>query len=196
MSLLKRLEKEKSSPNEESINDSRIVRPTPQIDPWRDFKGSVHHAVIQAIEKSNTQDLTNDTLFPIVELTLDSRADALGINPPRIERQRLVQEVMDEIMGLGPIESLLQDPSVNEIMVNGPHQVYVERKGKLELAGVTFYDDAHVLHIIEKIVAPMGRRIDESQPMVDARLPDGSRVNAIIPPLALNGPILTIRKFF
>lgn len=195
MSLLKRLEKVKISPNEEPTIESRNLRSTPQIDSWREFKSGVHHAVIQAIEKSNTQDLTYDNLHPMVELTLDSRADALGLSPPRMERQRLVQEVMDEILGLGPIESLLQDPSVNEIMVNGPHQVYVERKGKLELAGVTFYDDAHVLHIIEKIVAPMGRRIDESQPMVDARLPDGSRVNAIIPPLALNGPILTIRKF-
>ncbi|HUX46560.1 MAG TPA: CpaF family protein, partial [Desulfosporosinus sp.] len=139
--------------------------------------------------------LTSETLHPIVEHTLDARADVLGLTPPRMERQRLVQEVMDEILGFGPIESLLQDPTVNEIMVNGPRQVYVERKGKLELAGVTFYDDAHVLHIIEKIVAPLGRRIDESQPMVDARLPDGSRVNAIIPPLSLNGPILTIRKF-
>lgn len=195
MSLLKRLEKEKILPHEESRNELRAVRPTPAIDPWREFKSTVHHEVIQALDKINTQDITSETLHPIIEQTLDIRADALGLTPPRMERQRLMQEVMDEILGFGPIESLLQDPNVNEIMVNGPHQVYVERKGKLELAGVTFYDDAHVLHIIEKIVAPLGRRIDESQPMVDARLPDGSRVNAIIPPLSLNGPILTIRKF-
>lgn len=195
MSLLKRLEKEKIHQSEELANESRMVRPIPQIDPWREFKSTVHHEVIQALDKINTQDLTSETLHPIVENTLDERADALGLTPPRMERQRLVQEVIDEILGFGPIESLLQDPTVNEIMVNGPRQVYVERKGKLELVGVTFYDDAHVLHIIEKIVAPLGRRIDESQPMVDARLPDGSRVNAIIPPLSLNGPILTIRKF-
>ena len=195
MSLLKRLEKEKIHQSEEPTNESRTVRPIPPVDPWREFKSTVHHEVIQALDKINTQDLTSETLHPIVEHTLDARADALGLTPPRMERQRLVQEVMDEILGFGPIESLLQDPTVNEIMVNGPRQVYVERKGKLELAGVTFYDDAHVLHIIEKIVAPLGRRIDESQPMVDARLPDGSRVNAIIPPLSLNGPILTIRKF-
>jgi len=195
MSLLKRLEKEKIQPHEESRNELRTVRSIPTIDPWREFKSTVHHEVIQALDKTNTKDLTTETLHPIVEHTLDARADVLGLTPPRMERQRLVQEVMDEILGFGPIESLLQDPTVNEIMVNGPHQVYVERKGKLELAGVSFYDDAHVLHIIEKIVAPLGRRIDESQPMVDARLPDGSRVNAIIPPLSLNGPILTIRKF-
>jgi len=195
MSLLKRLEKEKIQPHEESRNELRTVRPSSIIDPWREFKSTVHHEVIQALDKINIQDLNSETLHPIVEQTLDAKADALGLTPPRMERQRLVQEVMDEILGFGPIEPLLQDPTVNEIMVNGPRQVYVERKGKLELAGVTFYDDAHVLHIIEKIVAPLGRRIDESQPMVDARLPDGSRINAIIPPLSLNGPILTIRKF-
>lgn len=195
MSLLKRLEKEKILKQEEPANESRVIRSIPQIDPWREFKGTVHHEVIQALDKINSQELTSEKLHPIVEQTLDLRADALGLTPPRTERQRLVQEVTDEILGFGPIEQLLQDPTVNEIMVNGPHQVYVERKGKLELSAVTFYDDAHVLHIIEKIVAPLGRRIDESQPMVDARLPDGSRVNAIIPPLALNGPTLTIRKF-
>ena len=195
MSLLKRLEKEKVQLKDEPINDSRGGRPIPPIDPWREFKETVHREVIQALDKSNNHDLTTETLHPIVEATLDLQADNLGITLPRVERHRLVQAVADEILGFGPIESLLHDPSINEIMVNGPHQVYIERKGKLELVGVTFYDDAHVLHIIEKIVAPLGRRIDESQPMVDARLPDGSRVNAIIPPLALNGPTLTIRKF-
>ncbi len=195
MSLLKRLEKEKIQPHEESRSELRTVRPIPHIDPWREFKSTVHHEVIKALDKINTQDLTSETLHPIIEYTLDVRADTLGLTPPRMERLRLVQQVMDEILGFGPIEPLLQDSNVTEIMVNGPHQVYAERKGKLELTGVSFYDDAHVLHIIEKIVAPLGRRIDESQPMVDARLPDGSRVNAIIPPLSLNGPILTIRKF-
>ena len=195
MSLLKRLEKEKVQLKDEPINDSRGGRSIPPIDPWREFKETVHREVIQALDKTNNHDLTTETLHPIVEATLDLQADNLGLTLPRVERHRLVQAVADEILGFGPIESLLHDPSINEIMVNGPHQVYIERKGKLELVGVTFYDDAHVLHIIEKIVAPLGRRIDESQPMVDARLPDGSRVNAIIPPLALNGPTLTIRKF-
>ncbi|MGQ9512483.1 CpaF family protein [Thermodesulfitimonas sp.] len=115
---------------------------------------------------------------------------------PRLEKQRIVAELIQEALGFGPITPFLEDEEVTEIMVNGPYQVYVERRGKLELTEVTFRDDAHVMHIIERIVAPLGRRIDESTPMVDARLPDGSRVNAIIPPLALNGPTITIRKFF
>lgn len=114
---------------------------------------------------------------------------------PQVERKRIIPEVLAEVLGFGPIEPLLKDDTISEIMVNNASQVYIERKGKLELTDVTFRDDAHVMHVIEKIIAPIGRRIDESSPMVDARLPDGSRVNAIIPPLALKGPSITIRKF-
>jgi len=110
MSLLKRLEKGKINQSEEPVNESRMVRPTPQMDPWREFKSTVHHEVIQALDKINTQDLTSETLHPIVEHTLDVRADAMGLTPPRMERQRLVQEVMDEILGFGPIESLATRP--------------------------------------------------------------------------------------
>jgi len=113
----------------------------------------------------------------------------------RVERDALLELIIAGILGYGPIEPLLNDPTVNEVMVNGPKQVYVERRGRLERAPVEFIDNEHVLQIIQRIVSPLGRRIDESSPMVDARLPDGSRVNAIIPPLALNGPTLTIRKF-
>jgi len=113
----------------------------------------------------------------------------------RAERDELLEQIIAEILGYGPIQPLLSDPSVNEVMVNGPKEVYIERKGKIERAAVEFLDDDHVLRIIQRIVSPLGRRIDESSPMVDARLPDGSRVNAIIPPLALNGPTITIRKF-
>ncbi|MBI2942917.1 MAG: CpaF family protein, partial [Candidatus Wallbacteria bacterium] len=109
--------------------------------------------------------------------------------------KNLVQDVVDEVMGLGPIETLLRDDEISEVMVNGPKKIYVERHGKLVLTERHFRDDGHVMHIIHKIVAPLGRHIDESSPMVDARLKDGSRVNAIIPPLALCGPVLTIRKF-
>jgi pilus assembly protein CpaF len=111
------------------------------------------------------------------------------------ERDRLVQEVLDEVFGLGPLESLLQDPSVNDILVNTYQSVYVERRGVLEKTTITFQDDRHLMHVIDKIVSAVGRRVDESSPMVDARLKDGSRVNAIIPPLAVDGPILSIRKF-
>lgn len=111
------------------------------------------------------------------------------------EKRRAVKLVLDEITGYGPINDLIEDPTVSEVMVNGPDQVYLERDGRMDLTGITFRDDAHVLNLIEKICAPLGRRIDESSPMVDARLPDGSRVNAIIHPLSLRGPVLTIRKF-
>ena len=110
-------------------------------------------------------------------------------------RNRLVSDMADEILGYGPIEPLLRDPTVTEVMVNRPDQIYCERFGKIELTDVQFRDNEHIRHVIDKIVTPLGRRVDESSPMVDARLPDGSRVNAIIPPLSLNGPVLTIRKF-
>ncbi|HZG85512.1 CpaF family protein [Paenibacillus sp.] len=111
------------------------------------------------------------------------------------EEQHLIEETVDEVTGYGPITIFIKDPEVSEIMVNGPNQIFVEKGGKLVRTRQAFRDDRHVLQVIEKIVAPLGRRIDESAPMVDARLPDGSRVNAVIPPLALNGPTLTIRKF-
>ena len=113
----------------------------------------------------------------------------------RDERRELVRQITDDILGYGPLEPLLRDDSVTEIMVNSHDRVYIERGGKIERAQTAFADDAHLLRIIDKIVSQVGRRIDEASPMVDARLPDGSRVNAIIPPLALKGPTLTIRKF-
>lgn len=122
---------------------------------------------------------------------LDSESIVLS----RAERERLFESIVADILGLGPLEMLLAQDDISEIMVNGPKQIFIERKGKLELTDITFHDNKHVMHIIERIVAPLGRRIDESSPMVDARLKDGSRVNAIIPPLALNGPTITIRKF-
>jgi pilus assembly protein CpaF len=122
-------------------------------------------------------------------------ADEEGLALTRAERVRMLEQITDEILGLGPLEPLLRDESVTEVMVNGPQQVYVEREGRLEATNVTFQNDDHVMRIIQRIIAPIGRRIDESSPMVDARLVDGSRVNAIIPPLSLVGPVITIRKF-
>ncbi len=121
--------------------------------------------------------------------------DHEGVTLPARMREQIVSDVIDEIVGYGPIQPLLDDPTITEIMVNGAKQVYIERHGKLFLTEKEFRDDAHIMRIIEKIVMPLGRRIDESSPMVDARLPDGSRVNAIIPPLSIKGPTLTIRKF-
>ena len=113
----------------------------------------------------------------------------------RVERDSIIDQVTDEILGYGPISPYLAQDDISEIMINGPHQVYVEKNGKLVLTPTRFRDDQHVLHVVDKIISPLGRRLDESMPMVAARLPDGSRVNAIIPPLALNGPVVTIRKF-
>ncbi|MEP7041174.1 MAG: CpaF family protein, partial [Chloroflexota bacterium] len=122
-------------------------------------------------------------------------ADEEGLALTRAERVRMLEQITDEILGLGPLEPLLRDETITEVMVNGPQQVYIEREGRLEMTNVTFQNDEHVMKIIQRIIAPIGRRIDESSPMVDARLADGSRVNAIIPPLSLVGPVLTIRKF-
>jgi pilus assembly protein CpaF len=118
-----------------------------------------------------------------------------GFSVTGAERQRLIEELIGEIGGLGPLEPLLKDPTITEVMVNGPRQIYIERRGKIEKVNRTFLNDEHVLRIIDRIVTPLGRRIDQSSPRVDARLPDGSRVNAIIPPLSLVGPVITIRKF-
>jgi pilus assembly protein CpaF len=113
----------------------------------------------------------------------------------RLDRDRIIDDVTDEITGYGPIDPFLHDDEINEVMVNGPKNVYIEKKGKITRTGVIFRDDDHVRHVIDKIISPLGRRLDESSPMVDARLPDGSRVNAVIPPLSIDGPALTIRKF-
>ncbi len=160
----------------------------------RDLKARVQVKVIAELDPKS--DLSNDTqVRHSIQLLFDQVIEQEGIVLTRIERQRLFEEVYAEIRGFGPIEPLLQDSTVSEIMVNGPKAVYVEQKGKLRKTDVEFDGDEHVMRIIDRIVAPLGRHIDESSPMVDARLPDGSRVNAIIPPLSLVGPSITIRKF-
>src|SRR3989442_611950 len=130
-----------------------------------------------------------------IEEMFNKYIDEEGIVVTRVERQRMLEQILDEILGFGPIQPLLNDDTITEVMVNGPFRTYVERKGKLQLSDVTFVNDEHVMRVIERIIAPIGRRVDEAKPYEDARLPDGSRVNIIIPPLALNGPVVTIRKF-
>src|SRR5205807_1906660 len=127
--------------------------------------------------------------------TLNAVIAEMGVNLTKPEKQRLLDSVLNDFLGLGPIESLISDPTITEIMVNGPDQIFVEHKGKLTLSTVQFESEDQLRRVIDRIVSTIGRRIDEGSPMVDARLKDGSRVNVIIPPLALNGPILTIRKF-
>ena len=130
-----------------------------------------------------------------IEEMFNKFVDEEGTVITRVERQKMLEAIVDEILGFGPIQPLLNDDTITEVMVNGPFRVYAERKGKLVLTDTTFQNDDHVMRIIERIIAPIGRRVDESKPYEDARLPDGSRVNIIIPPLALNGPVITIRKF-
>jgi pilus assembly protein CpaF len=134
-------------------------------------------------------------LFEQINRTLEVVLNEFGRDLSQSDSQKVIKDVADEILGYGPIDPLIHDPTVTEIMVNGCDQVFIERDGKIIKTGVCFRDNAHVVHTIEKILAPLGRRIDDRSPMVDARLPDGSRVNAIIPPLAVRGPVLTIRKF-
>jgi pilus assembly protein CpaF len=163
-------------------------------DSFAEMKARIQNRLVAELDPR--MDLTNpDEVRRTVEETYGTVLESEGIVLTRVERLRLFEAIAAEILGYGPIETLLKDDSISEIMVNGPSQVYVERNGKLELSDVQFLNDEHVMRVIDRIVSPLGRRIDESSPTVDARLPDGSRVNAIIPPIALNGPTLTIRKF-
>ena len=194
MALLERLESRRQiEPVAAAKPGERPKAPTPlRSDPYQALKSKIHKRVVDEL---GAAELEQRQLEEAVNRIADQTMDEEPVPVPRLERSRIVSEVVAEALGFGPIQPLLNDESVSEVMVNSPSQVYVERKGKLVLTDVRFRDDAHVMHVIEKIVSPLGRRIDESSPMVDARLPDGSRVNAIIPPLALKGPSITIRKF-
>ncbi len=201
MSLLKRLEKEKAIlPEGAEKTEGKAAAAAVKQDPYRELKIGIHKQVIEELDNLVMRDEGKETaslekIAETVEGLVNNLLDKEASYVPRADRAKIISEIIDEVIGLGPITPLLNDPTISEVMVNGPDQVYIERKGKLVLSGVTFRDNEHVTHIIEKIVAPLGRRIDESMPMVDARLPDGSRVNAIIPPLSLKGPTITIRKF-
>lgn len=169
-------------------------------DNYQELKLAIHRRIVDEMSDQEQQFLAsnNHTRAEVEELISSYCQRVLDDNPmnvPRGERARIVADICDEIMGLGPIEPLLKDESITEVMINGPKKIFVERKGKLQLTNVQFHDDAHLMTIIERIVSPLGRRIDESSPLVDARLADGSRVNAIVPPLSLIGPCVTIRKF-
>ncbi len=165
------------------------------VDPYAELKTRVHHACIaklgpQLFSSETTENLTDQVMRSVTEQL------ALDRTPlTREERRQITREIADDILGYGPLEPFLRDDSVTEVMVNAHDRIFIERAGKLERTKTAFVDNAHLLRIIDKIVSQVGRRIDESSPMVDARLPDGSRVNAIIPPLSLRGPTLTIRKF-
>jgi pilus assembly protein CpaF len=164
-------------------------------EPLTDLKYVLHEKLLKSMDVSRLAGFEKTELRRQVEEAARTLLHAEDVALPREDRVRLIDEVADEVLGLGPLEPLLEDPTISEVMVNKPHQIYFERKGVLHVSERKFRDAEHVMRIIEKIVAPIGRRIDESSPMVDARLADGSRVNCIIPPLAVDSPTITIRKF-
>jgi pilus assembly protein CpaF len=179
-----------------ALQARRVTAPntTPQAGTYFDLKTRVQNKLLSELDPSMDITKTEDVRRTIMEL-FEQILNEENIVLSRPERQRLFEQISAEILGFGPLQPLLEDESITEIMVNGPKNVYVERKGKLVRVPITFEGNEHVMRVIDRIVAPLGRRIDESSPYVDARLPDGSRVNAVIPPISLVGPVITIRKF-
>jgi pilus assembly protein CpaF len=162
---------------------------------FEELKRLIHGKLVDKLDLSRVSDLEGDTLRREIRLVVERLCDTENPLLNRMERERLIDEVLDETFGFGPLEVLLKDPTISDILINGPKKIYVERRGKMEKSDVTFRDNEHLLQIIDRIVSKVGRRVDETSPMVDARLPDGSRVNAIISPLALDGASVSIRRF-
>ncbi|MBK9121375.1 MAG: CpaF family protein [Phycisphaerales bacterium] len=177
-----------TKPRRDPVEDERARR-------FGELKVEIHRKLVDQLDMTklaqNVTDEIREQVREIVSALCDESDSLLNFS----EKQRLTQEILDETFGLGPLESLLKDPAISDILINGPKQVYIERAGRLEMTDVKFKDNSHLLHVIDKIVSPLGRRCDEVCPMVDARLKDGSRVNAIIPPLAIDGPSVSIRRF-
>src|SRR5437016_465610 len=161
---------------------------------FEELKRLIHSKLVDKLDLSRVSDLAGDTLRREIRLVVERLCDTENPLLNRMERERLIDEVLDETFGFGPLEMLLKDPTVSDILVNGPFKIYVERRGKLEKTDVKFRDAEHLMQIIDRIVSKVGRRVDETSPMVDARLPDGRRGNAIIPPLALDGPTMSLRR--
>ncbi len=174
----------------EEILESKTNEETVE-DPYLEVKRRIHSAIIDEMNRSGKTITDREAMYKIV----DDKVNDDEFLIPRMDREKVAIELFNDIMGYGPIEELVQNPSYSEIMVNGPDKIYVEDKGKLKLTDLKFRDEEHLMNIINRIVSNVGRHVDEASPMVDARLADGSRVNAIIPPLSLVGPVLTIRKF-
>src|SRR5229473_1391550 len=169
---------------------------TEDINPeYQELKFILHRKLLDRINLEVLSSVATDRMRNEVRAAVAKLVEEEKTPLSIVEKDRVIEEVLDEVFGLGPLEPLLADPSISDILVTTPKLVYVERAGKLYRTPVEFKDDAHLLRIIEKIVSRVGRRVDESSPMVDARLPDGSRVNAVIPPVAVDGPLLSIRRF-
>jgi pilus assembly protein CpaF len=189
--------KDMASEGERPSWNERLSRTTTTVSTnhFLELKHSIHRKLLDKLNLESIASLTKPVLSNEIRKIVESLVVEETTPLSLLEREKLVNEVLDEVLGLGPLEPLLKDSSISDILVNTHKHVYIERKGKLEITDVRFKDDPHLMQIIDRIVSAVGRRVDESSPMVDARLPDGSRVNAIIPPLAIDGPILSIRRF-
>ncbi len=200
MGLLEKIENKKMPPQQQAEATEPFAFSNKGnaafVDEYSDLKDKIHNEIIELINQEvfSNGKIQGDNEKYILQ-SIESLVDDKGSGIPRSDRPRLVKEIYHNVVGLGPLEPLLADPEITEIMVNGPYSVYVERRGKLEFTSTVFRNSEHLMNVLDRIVSSIGRRIDETSPMVDARLADGSRVNAIIPPLALNGPTITIRKF-
>ena len=164
-------------------------------DPLCELKSKIQSRLMQQLDIPKLGGRRRSELQSVVSQAVTTLLREEDVVLSRQERQEVVTQVVDEVLGFGPLEPLLQDPAISEVMVNRPNQIYVERSGIISLSDKSFRDEAHIMHIIDRIISPLGRRVDESSPMVDARLPDGSRVHIVIPPIALDSPTITIRKF-
>lgn len=203
MSLLQRLEKQRAAqqpevkePSATRANAIMFSGNSTQLEEFQDVKQKIHAGVITLInEDTESMKLSKAEQTDFVRRAIETVMIQENVDIPRALRNQFMEEVFNDIVGLGPLEPLLADPDITEIMVNGHDRVYVEIRGKIEATDIKFRDNNHVMNVINRIVSSVGRRIDESSPMVDARLADGSRVNAVIPPVSLSGPTITIRKF-
>jgi pilus assembly protein CpaF len=179
-----------------AVDPSKDVRPqAPDTRRFDQIRAQIHREMLAEMDLRKLEGIPLDLLKRELQAIAVRLISAKNIPVNEAELHQIVQGIQNEMLGLGPIEPLLSDPGVSDILVNGPLQIYVERQGRMESSAITFDDDNHLMRVIERIVSRVGRRIDETQPMVDARLPDGSRVNAVIPPLAIDGPQLSIRRF-
>jgi pilus assembly protein CpaF len=185
----------KSDANRETGWVSRLLKREDSSPEYQELKFTLHRKLLDRVNLEALSSMAGERVRAQVRSSVAQLVEAEKTPLSLVEKDRIIEEVLDEVFGLGPLEPLLQDPTVSDILVTTPHLVYVERAGKLYRTPVEFKDDAHLLRIIEKIVSRVGRRVDDSSPMVDARLPDGSRVNAVIPPVAVDGPLLSIRRF-
>src|SRR5476649_1694217 len=186
---------ERPGENRESGWVNRLFTKEGSTPEYQELKFTLHRKLLDRINLDVLSSMAGERVRAEIRSAVAKLVEEEKTPLSLVEKDRVIEEILDEVFGLGPLEPLLQDPTVSDILVTTPKLVYVERGGKLYRTPVEFKDDSHLMRIIEKIVSRVGRRVDESSPMVDARLPDGSRVNAIIPPLAVDGPILSIRRF-